>query len=62
MQPVHPIRSEADYDAALVEIQRYFDEPPPLGTEEAERFDLLATVIEAYEAEHWLERQHRHRP
>ena len=53
MKAVRPLRTEADYDAALVEIARYFENPPELGTTEADRFDLLATVIEAYEAKHW---------
>jgi HTH-type transcriptional regulator/antitoxin HigA len=45
--------SEADYEWALGEIARYFDDPPKKGTPEADRFDLLAAVIEAYEAKHW---------
>jgi HTH-type transcriptional regulator / antitoxin HigA len=47
------LRSEADYDAALAEIERYFDKPPKPGTAEADRFDLLALVIEDYERKHW---------
>jgi len=45
--------SEADYEWALGEIARYFDDPPKKGTPEADRFDLLVAVIEAYEAKHW---------
>lgn len=48
-----PLRSEADYDAALAEIERYFDRPPRTGTPQADRFDLLALVVEDYERKNW---------
>ena len=48
-----PIRSEIDYDTALKAIERYFSKPPKKGTAEADRFDVLATLIEAYERERW---------
>jgi HTH-type transcriptional regulator/antitoxin HigA len=47
------LRSEADYDAALKEIERYFDREPEPGSADADRFDLLALVIEDYERRHW---------
>jgi HTH-type transcriptional regulator/antitoxin HigA len=47
-----PIRTEAEYKAALVEIERYFVHEPKKGTPEADRFDLLALLIEAYEDQH----------
>jgi len=50
---VRPIRTEADYDWALKEIERYFEREPKRGTPDADRFDVLATLIEAYEAKHW---------
>jgi HTH-type transcriptional regulator/antitoxin HigA len=53
MQDVRALRTEADYDWALAEIAPYFVAPPAEGTAEADRFDLLAAVIEAYEAKHW---------
>jgi HTH-type transcriptional regulator/antitoxin HigA len=53
MKAVRPLRNEDDYDWALSEIAPYFESPPAEGTPEADRFDLLATVIEAYEAKHW---------
>ncbi len=34
---IRPIRSEADYNAALNEIERYFDDQPKRGTPEADR-------------------------
>jgi len=50
---IRPLRSEADYEAALDEIERYFDRAPRPGTGEADRFDLLALVVEDYEKKHW---------
>lgn len=50
---IRPLRSESDYDAALEEIERYFDNEPKPGTPEGDRFDLLALVIEDYERKHW---------
>ncbi|HEX4367762.1 MAG TPA: XRE family transcriptional regulator [Rhodopila sp.] len=50
---IRPLRTEADYDWALAEIEPYFINPPPVDTAEAERFDVLAMLIEAYEARHW---------
>jgi HTH-type transcriptional regulator/antitoxin HigA len=50
---LRPLRSEADYDAALEEIERYFEREPRPGTADADRFDLLALIIEDYERKHW---------
>ncbi len=50
---VRPIRTEADYRWALSEIETYFDNEPVRGTPEADRFEVLADLIEAYEARHW---------
>ncbi len=50
---IRPLRSEADYEAALDDIERYFDHEPTPGTPEADRFDLLALVIEDYERKRW---------
>lgn len=47
---IRPIRSEEDYDWALAEIAHYFDTIPEKGTQEADRFDVLAGLIAAYEA------------
>jgi HTH-type transcriptional regulator/antitoxin HigA len=49
MMNVKAIRNEDDYEWALKEIAPYFDDPPPFGSEAAERFDVLASLIEAYE-------------
>jgi hypothetical protein len=55
---IRPIRTETDYETALREIEPYFDREP-----EADRFDVLATLIEAYEREHWpIDPQTRWKP
>jgi len=48
-----PLRSEADYELALDEIERYFENEPKPGTPQADRFDLLALIIEDYERKRW---------
>jgi HTH-type transcriptional regulator/antitoxin HigA len=50
---IRPIRSESEYDVALTEIGRYFEKEPKRGTPEADRFDLLALIIEDYERKRW---------
>lgn len=50
---IRPPHSEADYDAALKQIERYFENEPKPGTAEADRFDLLALIIEDYERKRW---------
>jgi HTH-type transcriptional regulator/antitoxin HigA len=52
-QAIRPLRNEADYEAALDAIERYFDDEPKSGTPAADRFDLLALVIEDYENRRW---------
>ncbi len=51
MADVKPIRSEADYEAALVEVKRLWGAKS--GTPEGDRLDVLATLIDAYEAKHF---------
>ncbi|PKQ08708.1 MAG: XRE family transcriptional regulator [Alphaproteobacteria bacterium HGW-Alphaproteobacteria-12] len=53
MKNIRPIKSEADYDWALAEIEKYFVRQPEVGSPEGDRFDVLATLIEAYENEHY---------
>ena len=50
---IRPLRSEAEYDAALKEIERYFENEPKPGTPEADRFDLVALIVEDYERKRW---------
>ncbi len=47
---IKPIKTEADYEAALKEVERLFDSNP--GTAEADRLEVLTTLIEAYEEKH----------
>ena len=46
-----PIRSEADYEAALAEVERLWGAKS--GTPDGDRLDILATLIDAYETEHY---------
>ena len=48
---IRPIRTEADYEAALTEIERLFDAKP--NTPESDRLDVLTTLVEAYEMRHY---------
>jgi HTH-type transcriptional regulator / antitoxin HigA len=50
---IRPLRSEADYDAALKEVERYFENEPKQGSPEVDRFDLLALTIDDYESKYW---------
>jgi len=50
---VRPLRSEAEYGLALDDIERYFENEPKPGTPQADRFDLLALIIEDYERKRW---------
>lgn len=46
-----PIRNKKDYEAALKEVERLWG--ARLGTEEGDRLDVLATLIDVYEAAHY---------
>jgi HTH-type transcriptional regulator/antitoxin HigA len=48
---VKPIRSDADYEAAMNEVERLWGARS--GTREGDRLDVLATLIDAYESEHF---------
>jgi len=50
---IRPIRNETEYDDALEEIERYFENEPKPGTADADRFDLLALIVEDYERKRW---------
>lgn len=47
---VKPIRTEADYDSAMEEVASLWGAAS--GTPEGDRLDVLATLIDAYEAKH----------
>ncbi len=46
-----PIRTEADYEAALAEVERLWGAKS--GTPKGDRLDVLATLIDVYEAKHY---------
>ncbi|MFX8531447.1 transcriptional regulator, partial [Acinetobacter baumannii] len=48
---IFPIRSDADHRKAVQEIERLWDARE--GTEEFNRLDILATLVDAYEARRW---------
>lgn len=50
---IKPIRTEADYKAALKEISVLIAADPEFGTPEGDRLDILATLVQAYEARHF---------
>ena len=49
---IHPIRTKADYKRALREVSAYFDNEPEPGSADGDRFEILTTLVEAYEAKH----------
>jgi HTH-type transcriptional regulator / antitoxin HigA len=48
---VRPIRTKRDHEAALKEIERLWG--AKTGTPEGDRLDVLATLVDACEAEHY---------
>lgn len=50
MDNIRPIRSDADLAWAIGEVSVYFDHPPVPGSPDADRFDVLSDLIEAYES------------
>ena len=48
---LRPIKTLEDYEAALAEIEGLMN--AELGTPEGDRLEILATLIEAYEKEHY---------
>ncbi len=48
---IKPVRTEADYEAALKRIDLLMDADPD--TPEGEQLEVLVTLVEAYEAEHY---------
>jgi HTH-type transcriptional regulator/antitoxin HigA len=48
---IKPIRTEKDYEDALKQVEQLWGAAP--GTPEADRFDVLFTLTEAYEGQHY---------
>lgn len=51
MKDLKPIRTEADYEQALAEVERLWG--ARAGTPEGDRLDIVATLIDVYENEHY---------
>lgn len=51
MSTIKPIRTEADYQAALARAEVIFQAQP--GDPEFDELDVVTTLIEAYEARHY---------
>ncbi len=50
MDELKPVRNERDHAEAMGEIERLWG--APAGTPEGDRLDILAALVDAYEAEH----------
>jgi HTH-type transcriptional regulator/antitoxin HigA len=50
MAELKPIRSEADHETALIEVEQLWGAKS--GTPDGDRLDVLATLIDAYESRH----------
>lgn len=49
---IKPIHTQQDYKEALKLASAYFENEPEPNTAEGDRFEVLLTLIEAYEAKH----------
>jgi len=50
---IKPIRTEEDYRLALKRASYFFDNEPQPGTAEQDEFEILLTLLDAYETEHF---------
>jgi HTH-type transcriptional regulator/antitoxin HigA len=48
-----PIRTAKDHKDALAEISKLMASDPYIGTPKGERLDVLVTLVQAYEAQHF---------
>jgi len=48
---IKPIKTETDYETTIGEIEQLLDAKP--GSAEADRLDVLTTLVEAYEEKHY---------
>lgn len=51
MSDIRLIKTEADYDWAMIEIDAYFDNEPRLGSPDGHRFEVLLDLVARYEKE-----------
>lgn len=47
---IQPIHTENDYRSALDELSAYFNNEPAPGTPDGDRFEVMLTLVEAYES------------
>jgi len=50
---IRPIHTEADYQAALREVAPYFENEPEPSSSHGDHFEVMLTLIEAYETKHF---------
>ena len=50
---IRPIRTDADYRAALALVAPYFDNEPEIDSDAGAHFEAMGTLIEGYEAKHY---------
>lgn len=50
---LRPLRTEENYRAAMQEISAFFDNEPEPGSAEGDRFEILLSLAEAWEARHF---------
>ncbi|EKT54007.1 helix-turn-helix domain-containing protein [Providencia rettgeri Dmel1] len=50
---IKPIRTEQDYEAALLAVSPMFDNEPALNTPEGDYFEVMCLLIEEYEKRHY---------
>jgi HTH-type transcriptional regulator/antitoxin HigA len=53
MKELRPILNEKEYAEVLAEVSAFVDNEPKRGTKDADRFELLLMLVEAYEAKHY---------
>lgn len=50
---IRPIHTEDDYKQALAEVSRLVDLEPEMASPDGDKLEVLATLVEAYEAAHY---------
>lgn len=50
---IRPIRNHEDYEAALAAVAPFFRQEPEPGSVEGDAFEVLLTLIDAYESKHY---------
>ena len=50
---IRPIHTKKDYQAALRELSAFFENEPKRGSPEGNRFEVLLTLVEAYETKNF---------